>query len=104
MADGVSHGQHRQTERERNAEHTNANVRKCRSKNCAPAPAKDKPERPEKLDAILFHFFLLSTAQQSRCDCRSIVRNLFLLVWAVFDFGFVEVSVPASDKPKRSSY
>src|ERR1700746_177738 len=62
MADGIGHGQHCQTERERNAKQTNADVRKCRSKNCAPAPAKNKPERPEKLHTVLFHFFLLSTA------------------------------------------
>src|ERR1700752_640081 len=60
-ADGVCHGQHRQTERERNAQQTNADGRKSRSKNCPPPPAKNKPERPEKLRAVLFHFFLLST-------------------------------------------
>src|SRR6266480_2467872 len=72
MADGECHGQHRQTERERNTEQTNADVRKCRSKNCAPAPAKNKPERPEKLRAILFHFFLLSTTVT---NCRSIFSS-----------------------------
>src|SRR5689334_15613690 len=58
MADGICHRQHGQTERERNAHQTNADVRKRRSKNCAPAPAENKPERPEKLRAVLFHFFV----------------------------------------------
>src|SRR6266404_3352132 len=72
MADGVCHGQHGQTERERDAMQTNADVRKCRSQNRAPAPAKNKPKRPEKLRAVLFHFFLLSTAVT---NCRSIFSS-----------------------------
>src|ERR1043166_3016886 len=37
MADGICHGQHGQTESERNAHQTNADVRKRRRKNRAPA-------------------------------------------------------------------
>src|SRR6476620_7947014 len=66
MADGICHGQHGQTERERNAHQTNADVRKRRSKNRAPAPAKNKPERPEQLRAVLFHFFLLIAGAHPR--------------------------------------
>jgi hypothetical protein len=44
---------------------TNADVGNAAARTALPAPAQNKPERPEKLRAVLFHFFhffLLSTA------------------------------------------
>src|SRR4030095_4957280 len=76
----------------------NADVRKCRSNNCAPAPAKNKPERPEKLRAVLFHFFL--PIDRVTIPLRIVDQFLgiyFCLVSAVFEFA-----VPHPDYRTRS--
>ena len=55
VADGVSHGQHRQAKRQRNAGKTDAKAGKGSRQHGAAATAQHQPERAEELGSILFH-------------------------------------------------
>src|SRR3989454_960506 len=83
---------------------TNADVRKCRSKNCAPTPAKNKPERPEKLRAVLFHFFLLLTASNPVTNVDQFLGIYFVWYRLSIDFAVPHPDTGPGLKLKRSSY
>jgi len=59
MADREGHGQHRQAERQRDAEQADADLRKSGSKYGTAAATENQPERSKKLRRISFHLLIL---------------------------------------------
>ncbi|MNN21232.1 hypothetical protein D3C81_1345440 [compost metagenome] len=64
VADGVSHGQHRQAKGQRHAGKADAKAGEGRSQHGAAATAQYQPERAEKFGAILFHDYSFTLSKK----------------------------------------
>src|SRR5687767_12745957 len=91
VTDGERHRQHREAERQRDTEQTDAHIREGCGEDCAAAAAQDEPEGSEKLGGIFIHVVL----PRSRLLDRS---QILLPAYCSSDNQFISLACAPSDE------